>query len=439
MRKLVGMVSLAALAACSGQDPESAGSIAPAGSQGVAATASSDSKPGSFVSPTITKTYNAPGTVQSYGYNYTERVSYAKDVVLNAAGKPVLDANGFATRKLNPDSRTIVGTAQTDQLYSGDAATVRTPGITVTYDPRNAIYTLTIAQDGVAQSKVFQDPAHRTDFSGARTPQPGVPNLEIGDPTAWRTKGVQYLQADNGSSGKTTDIATFFYELPGTTTKYVTYAGYVRNRYEAPSETVVTDSATGQVTDFKRRTQLDRAAFVYGEQTPVNAVPSNGTATYAGNMIASMVNNPNFENDAPTYFQWISGQATTTVNFTNNSVSTSLTGTVGAPLLDTSPIQAPTAGTPVPMPVSIPEGSTFSAAASARIDLVGTGGFTGTFSDAHFTNGPATQKVDIVGSTIDGAFYGPKAEEVGASFRIVGGIPDQRVDVVGSFTGAKPN
>ena len=43
----------------------------------------------------------------------------------------------------------------------------------------------------------------------------------------------------------------------------------------------------------------------------------------------------------------------------------------------------------------------------------------------------------IAGSSLDGAFYGPKADEVGASFRIVGGVPDQRVDVIGSFTGAK--
>ena len=40
-------------------------------------------------------------------------------------------------------------------------------------------------------------------------------------------------------------------------------------------------------------------------------------------------------------------------------------------------------------------------------------------------------------SSIDGSFYGPNAVEVGGSFRIVGGVPDQRVDILGAFTGAK--
>jgi hypothetical protein len=49
--------------------------------------------------------------------------------------------------------------------------------------------------------------------------------------------------------------------------------------------------------------------------------------------------------------------------------------------------------------------------------------------------------VDIAGSSLDGAFYGPggSAEklEVGGGFRIVGGTPDQRIDIMGAFTGKK--
>lgn len=427
MRKLVGMLSLAALAACSGQDPESAGSTAPLGSQTTAAA-------GTFVSPTETKTYKAQGGVQSFGYTYTEVAHYDKVPAVDATGKPVLDATGAPTYAVDQGSRTIVGSGQDHQLYQANAATVRNPGISVSYDPRNAQFTLSIAQGGVAQNITFQDPAHRTDFSGARQPQAGVPNLELPGSTSWHDKGVQYLQVDNGSTATASDVATFFYEQPGTTTKYVTYAGYVRNRTEDPVETVLADGQLSQTTSIGSKRQLDRAAFVYGEATATNAVPKTGSATYTGNMIASALNNPDLESGRSSYFQWITGKAVTTVDFLANTVGTTLTGTVGAPLLDVSP----TASTPTSLVASIPAGAAFAATASARIDLVGSGGFTGTFSDARFTNNGVVQKVDIVGSSLDGAFYGPKGEEVGASFRVIGGIPDQRVDVIGSFTGAKP-
>ena len=425
MRKLVGILSLGMLAACSGGGPESAGSSAPAGSQTTAGV-------GTFVAPTVTKSYQAQGAVQSYGYTYNETVHYDKTASTDAS-------TGAVTHTVDPATRTLIGSSQNPQLYFANAATVRNPGITVTYDPRNAQFTLVIAQDGVSQNATFQDPAHRTTYATAAARQAGIPNLELPGATDWRDKGVQYLQADNGSGDGTTDRITFFYELPGTTTKYVTYAGYVRTRYEAPTVTVGNDTDSEQVATLGVKTQHERAALVYGELTQNNAVPTTGTATYTGNMIASTINNPGLATDRNSYFQWIAGTATTTVDFAANSVATSLTGTVGAPLLDARPIASPTA-IPDTVPkqnVAIPEGATFAATAAARIDLVGTGGFTGTFSDARFTNGASVQKVDIVGSSLDGAFYGPKADEVGASFRIVGGVPDQRVDVIGSFTGAK--
>ncbi|MDB5710610.1 MAG: transferrin binding protein-like solute binding protein, partial [Sphingomonas bacterium] len=43
----------------------------------------------------------------------------------------------------------------------------------------------------------------------------------------------------------------------------------------------------------------------------------------------------------------------------------------------------------------------------------------------------------IAGSSIDGAFDGPNGEELGAGFRIVGGTPDQRIDILGVLTGKK--
>jgi hypothetical protein len=149
-------------------------------------------------------------------------------------------------------------------------------------------------------------------------------------------------------------------------------------------------------------------------------------------MLAPMVYNPLPDTvaTAATYYQWIDGSQSTTVDFGTLKVSTSLTGTVRAPSLDAYTNQV----------FAMPAGWIFSASASSTIDLVNKGGFTGTFSSAKFSHaGNADVAVNIAGSSIDGAFYGPNADEIGAGFRIVGGTPDQRIDILGTFTGAKPH
>jgi hypothetical protein len=191
--------------------------------------------------------------------------------------------------------------------------------------------------------------------------------------------------------------------------------------------------------DLHSVTKRERAAFVFGEQTPNASVPKTGTATFNGNMVASMVNNPLFDTNLSqsTYFQWISGTAKVDVNFGTGVVGTQLDGTTLAPLYDNRPLLSPTT---IPTGVAydgvaIPAGAIFSAIGAATIDLVNAGGFIGSFSRASLAFGGITTDLAIVGSSLDGAFYGPTAQEVGASFRIVGGIPDQRVDIVGSFAG----
>ncbi|WP_293882850.1 transferrin-binding protein-like solute binding protein [Sphingomonas sp.] len=431
MRIYLALLGATALTACGGSGPTTIGGTAINSGAGAVDT---------FVTPTTPKTYTAQGAFQTYSYNYTERVHYNKTQATDPlTGMPMVDASGNPILAIDPNSRTILGVAQQNQLYAGNASTVRSPAVTVTYDPRNAQFTLAIVDYAVNQSIVFQDPLHRTDFSGARTPQIGVPNLEVGDPSTWRTKGVQYLEVNSGGTATVVDKTTFFYELPGTTTQYVTYAGYVRNHFDDPVETIVADSPTQQIADIRRATKLDRGAFVFGQVTPNSSVPTTGSGTFNGNMIASMVNNPDFDTNraAMTYFQWISGTANVNVNFQSGAVTTTLSGTVGAPLIDPSPIK-PSTNSFVPPPSAIAAGSTFTATSAGRIDLVTTGGFTGTFNAAGFTGAGAPKPVDIAGSSLDGAFYGPAANEVGASFRIVGGIPDQRVDIVGSFTAKGP-
>src|SRR5207247_6291166 len=122
---------------------------------------------------------------------------------------------------------------------------------------------------------------------------------------------------------------------------------------------------------------------------------------------ATMVYNPLPDTDptASTYFQWIDGSQKTTVDFGTLKVTSDLTGTVHAPTFDAYTTRV----------FSMPDGSPFRASATSAIDLVGKGGFTGTFSCASFatTCTPANSLL-IAGSSLDGAFYGPNGEEIGA-------------------------
>ena len=278
----------------------------------------------------------------------------------------------------------------------------------------------------------FQDPLHRTDFGGLKTPQGGVPDMT--------SKGVLYLQAGGqsgvrydaqsstfpvGDPGGTRDVYTFFYQKPGTTTKYVTFAGYVRN-----STAVVQATPTnGSATYLRQDNVLERGAFTFGERTDNNAVPKIGTGTYSGDMLASVIYNPRPDTsaDAPNYFQWINGTSNVTIDFAASSVKASFAGMVTEPNYDVYTSRSH----------DLPGGSSFTASGTAAINLVNAGGFVGKIDNAGFTSPTGTAlPVNIAGSSLDGAFYGPKGEEIGGGFRIVGGTPDQRVDILGSFTGA---
>jgi hypothetical protein len=395
MRKLVLLAPIMTLAACGGAGPQSVGSNA------APSTPAAPSNNHTFVNPTVQKTYSAIGGVHSYKYT-TE----------------------------------TGGNAQTSQLYAGDASTARNSGITVDYNPRDGIFEVKIEAPlaGVQQTLRFQDPLHRTDFGGQVQPQTGTPQLSA--------QGIQYLQAgsrsepirfDNNEStmlpvGEATgsfNRVTFFHQKPGTTTKYVTFAGYLRN-----ATSITEEIGVGGVTRTLQANTLERAAFTYGERTDNAAVPRTGTATFNGTMVASMVYNPMLDDNglAPTYFQWMEGTSRTTVDFGASSFTLNLNGTVFAPQFD--------AFTRKDL-VSLNAGATFAANGAGRIDLINGGGFLGQFSSATFTQGGVTSTLSLAGSSIDGAFFGPAAEEVGGGFRIVGGTPDERIDILGAFTGIK--
>lgn len=427
MRNFLVLMATTALAAC-GADAGSGGVQSAGGAAvGGGAAAGGGTTGGidytQFATPTVAKSYNGVGG--SHAYTYTE---------INTVG---------------------LSGVQQQPIYSGNASTVRNSQISISYDPRAATFTLNVTDplSRVTSNTRFQDPASRTNFGGTVEPQWGVPDvskfagvganseiafLEAGDGSpnspyqksgsGTITIGSNSVKRDGFGPGSSSVTATtFFYQKPGLgtarSTTYVTYAGFVRN------ELSFTDPAQPNYTVSNN---LQRGAFAYGLLTDTANVPKTGTATYSGGMLATMVGNPTLDGQygtaLPTYFQWISGTSTTTVDFAKSTFGLTLSGTVGDAFYDnyTSPKQ-----------VTWAAGTTFTATGSGSIDLVATGGFTGQFQSASFgasTNG-APGALLVAGSSIDGAFYGPKANEVGGGFRIVGGTPDQRIDIIGAFTG----
>jgi len=412
MRLLILLASTTMLAACGGAGPQSAGSSAPPTGGGGGGTGSGTTH--TFVNPTETKTYTAVGATHSYSYS------------VEAAGSP--------------------GAGQAGQLYQGDATTVRNSNLTIAYNPRDAIFDVSFSNPLAGTSAVsrFQDPLHRTDFGGVVGPQIGTPNLGSAQ---FGIQGINYLESgssnnittaipgefafglvDPGQAGSY-EATTFFYQTPGTETNYVSFAGYLRNR--AAVNNVTIDNPDGSTTEFIRQSnQFERGAFAFGEVTPNDQVPTTGTGSFEGTMLASMVFNdqPDTLGNFDTYFQWIAGRATTNVDFGANTFSLSLDGVVGAPLFDGTSRQH-----------SVMENARFRANGAGDINLVSAGGFFGQFNQAWFVN-PGGSRLDLViaGSSIDGAFYGPNGVELGGGYRIVGGTPDERIDILGTFVGQRP-
>lgn len=435
MRNLAILLTATTLAACGGGTQSVSGTANVGGTSVGGTTTSTSTDPYTqFAAPTQTKTYSGIGGSQAYDY---------------------------AT-----DLRFCCG--QQGQTFGANTSTVRSSGIQITYDPSNAVFTLVVSDpnSGANAQTRFQDPGSRTNFGGTVEPQWGVPNLA--------NSNYRYLQAGDGnplspydssgsgliragtntypvdgvtpSSYQATDL---FFETPttnatGTTTRYVTLAGYIRNSISWTDLTLSNGTITKQA-----KWHLERGAFAYGMLTDQAAVPKTGSGTYTGTMLATMVYNPTLDGTygtvLPTYFQWIEGTSTTTVNFATSAVTLGLAGTATGPAIDYAqtrdannnlvlvPYSGSTAST-------IAAGTAFTASGTATINLVNTGGFRGQINTAGFastTNGAPTS-INIAGSTIDGAFFGPAAEEVGGGFHIVGGTPDQRIDIVGAFKGKRP-
>ena len=333
-------------------------------------------------------------------------------------------------------------------IYAGNASSVRDSKIQITYDPRDEIFTLRVTdpRSGAEANTRFQDPASRTNFGGAIEPQWGVSNFATFAGTG-QNNNIRYLQAGdgdprspylrggvgsidpgtntrrpNGDPGSTYQSTPMFYEVPGASTSYVSLADYVRNAFKFVDVNSI----------LQTQAQLEHGVFAYGINSDNATVPITGSGTYTGNMISSVVFNPTLDSNPnyPTFFQWMSGTSTT-VNFATGAVALRLNGVVGAPIYDLNT---------TPHLAALAAGTTFTESGTSQINLINTGGFTGQMQSAAFsatTNG-SNPVIPIAGSSIDGAFFGPTAGELGGGFRITGGTPDQRIDIVGAFKGKKP-
>ena len=405
MRLVFLIATTSLLAACGG-----------AGSAPIASTPGPQSGSGSaqthsFVHPLEKRTYVGIGGVHSYDYLTDERQC------CNQQG----------------------------ETYAGNATTVRNSSIEISYDPRDAIYTLSITDPLAASSTQtrFQDPTSRTDFDGQIDPQWGTPNLNNPNVTYLQSGGGN-VSADHytgsgtinpgtnteipsGSPGSSYTATSLFLLKPGAETQYVTYGGYVRNNLSF-AETTIGGNLVETIDQH-----FERGAFAFGELSPTDSVPKIGSGNFNGSMLATMIFNPTIDGQVgggalPSYFQWIHGTANIAVDFAASAFNLTLAGTVTAPQIDyfTSPTES-----------ILMAGATFNAAGKGTINLKNFGGFKGEFQSARFQNpnGGSSHTVNVAGSSIDGAFYGPVGQEVGGGFRIVGGNPDERVDIIGAFTG----
>jgi len=91
--------------------------------------------------------------------------------------RPTTAIGGEQVYTYSTDERMLADHTQQAQIYAGNASTVRNSAITVAYDPRDAIFTLTLSdpKSGATASTRFQDPGSRTNFGGAVEPQWGTP------------------------------------------------------------------------------------------------------------------------------------------------------------------------------------------------------------------------------------------------------------------------
>ncbi len=371
IRKFAATAGLLTLAACGGggNGLETLSGVG----LGSGLDGSNSDTPPNLVTPTQATTFST--------YSATQSLTLNDDILVPTAvpGNPNPPLNGTP----------IAGSS----LYSANQPLALSTDVQVRYDPRDATFDLTINTAGLTHEGRYQDPAHRTNV-----PADWVP----------RVSNAQYYESgsgriETGNLDQTSYVRnTFFFETPGTRTRYVTYAGFYRRTYNAANTTDANNTLVNRITDENLR-----ATFVYGYTTSRGDIPTTGSATYNGGFFAWVVGQPN-DTNANFTLDSITGTSTIGVNFASGALTTQFASDAASPV-----------------------GFTASGTSNINRDL---GGFRGTIDAATIRGVQA----NIIASSVEGNFFGPKAVEIGGALRVVGGTPDERVDVLGSFTGVRP-
>ncbi len=294
--------------------------------------------------------------------------------------------------------------ADGSSLYQGNASTVEAPSGTISYDPRDGVFVMTIADNkaNVSRNITFQDPGHRT-TADANNVERQVPLLA----------GFNYLNVLDG-----TVPLTFFYKRPNSSGSFVSLAGFERSQASEDGSSLA-----------------EQGVLVFGTRSTTTQTPTKGAAHFDGQFLATTIAQ---QGNSARVQQWLEGISAVEVDFAKRTLSLSLSGKVGPAFVQNKPV--------ADSALSVPSGSTFTAAGSAGWTSASTV-FSGKFASAAFSSNGTSTPIDFTSvsagtatagaSSIDGTFYGPDAKNVGGNFRIVGGIPNQRVDILGGFIGAK--
>ncbi len=307
-------------------------------------------------------------------------------------------------------------------LYEGSQPVSLSSEVTIDFNPRDAVYTVNAKTANINTNARFQDPAHRTVLQ-----QELVPTLS----------NYKYVEAGTGEDKATVnarstarDVNTIFVRDVGTgagQTQYVTLAGYVKQIY-GERETIVASPPDTQRVEVTFDTNIARSVFAYGINTTHKDIPKSGTATYAGDLYAHVIISPQITDAGGKIIGSSTGDDFRSVVGTSNSTVDFGTGKLGFTL----------AGNVVGY---AGDSRNFAAVGSADIfkpaDDKGPSRFVGAVSSWSFGNYNNGTTVPTAASTIEGGFFGPKAEEIGGAFRIIGSRPDERIDILGAFAGKK--
>jgi C-lobe and N-lobe beta barrels of Tf-binding protein B len=413
--------SLALLGACKDATTDSS-SVASLGGSPAPTTTPEAVKNTSLVTPVVQQTYTTFSANQRLSYK--GKVGNASPLVLKQPDGSFPQATTDFSYGLPANGLTIKPPAYVtgDILYEGSQPVGTVADVSVDFNPRDAVYTVTAKTGSIDSTTRFQDPAHRTVLQ-----QQLVPTLS----------NYKYAEAGTGADttvvnarSTTRDANTIFVRDVGTgarQTQYVTLAGYVKQKYSEKESTVPSPPDTQQV-EVTFDTDISRSIFAYGINTAHKDIPKSGSSTYAGDLYAHIIispqlaiNNQILGNLVGDDFRSVVGTSTSTVDFGTGKIGLTLAGGVVGYAGDTR---------------------SFNAVGAADIfkptpaDTVPSR-FSGAITSWSFGAYNKTITVPTAASTVEGGFFGPKAEEIGGAFRIIGNRPEERIDILGAFAGKK--